>query len=205
MITTGGKIRDMGGFDENIAIDDAQLITVIQAIETIVRDDLFKHHYKETPSGDPKTGVLWNGTNTSFKIASPIMDSDFDESTSDDVTGSWIDSDYDPHDLSVVVTNARYGQITIKQDDESTPIPSSAEYVHVDYYTSDHEISFIDLEDLGTILGCHYVEKRLTQPDQISYKDYSKNARLLLVDPTKFSKLYEHKLRQQAEPLLGAT
>ena len=202
-ITTAGKIRDIGGFDENIAIDDPQLTTVILAIEKIVRDDVFTFHYKAIPSGNPDTNALWDGSNTSFTISAPIADHDFDGSTTNDVTGTWLDSSMASNDCSVTVTSARYGYITIKQDDDTSAIPATAEAIHLDYYTSDQEIAFSDLEELGTLLGCHYVEQRLTQPNKISYKDYSQNARLLLVDPTKFSKLYEHKLRQTAEPLLA--
>lgn len=205
MITTGGKVRDTGGFDENIGIDDAQLVTLIQMAENKVKRDAFSYHEKIVPSGDPDTGALWNGTNTAFKIPPVIADHDFDETTADDVTGTWLDSSMGSNDCSITVTSARYGYITIKQDDESSAIPASAKNIHVDYYSNDEDFPFITLEDLGTYWVCHLVQLRLTEPRKISFKEFTANKRLIEVSPTRFKKVYEAELRDWTEPMLKGT
>lgn len=190
-ITTPGKVRDVMGTDEEIAIADEQLVTLIAIAEKIVKRDVFQYKESVTPSGNPQTGAKWDGSNTSFNLGEPVMDHDFDESTTDDATGTWVDSTYAPQTLSVVVSNARYGRLTIKQIDAVTPIPSSAISVSVDYYTNDEQIPFNVLEEIGTYLTAHLVQLRMTEPRKISLIDLESNKRFLNFTNTEFYKQYQ--------------
>ncbi|GAF92664.1 unnamed protein product, partial [marine sediment metagenome] len=47
-------------------------------------EEIYLHHYKESPKGDPDTGVGFNGTNTTFQTKhSPIADIDGDGTIGD--------------------------------------------------------------------------------------------------------------------------
>ena len=190
-ITTPGKIRDIMGTDEEIAIADEQLVTLIGIAEKIVRRDVFQYKEGISPGANPATGVTWNGSNTSFNLGEPVMDFDFDESTTDDVIGTWIDSTYTPQVLSVVVSNARYGRLTIKQADTVTALPASALSVSVDYYTSDQQIPFAVCEELGTYLTAHLCQLRMTEPRKVSLIDLESNKRFLNLTNTEFYKQYQ--------------
>jgi len=204
-ITTPGKVRDVMGTDEEIAIADEQLVTLIGIAEKIVRRDVFCYKEDVSPGANPATGVKWNGVNTSFNLAEPIMDYDFDESTTDDCSGSWIDSTYAPQTLSVVVSNARYGRLTIKQADTVTPIPASAIGVYVDYYTNDQQIPFPVLEDIGTYLTAHLCQLRMTEPRKISLIDLESNKRFLNFTNTEFYKQYNRLVNEYQVVELRAT
>lgn len=204
-ITTPGKVRDIMGADEEIAIADEQLVTLIGVAEKIVRRDVFCYKEGVSPGGNPATGVKWNGVNTGFNLAEPIMDYDFDESTTDDVSGFWIDSIYAPQTLSVVVSNARYGRVTLKQADTVTPIPASATAVYVDYYTLDETIQFSVLEEMGTYLTAHLCQLRMTEPRKISLIDLESNKRFLNLMNTEFSKQYNKLVVEYQIPDLRAT
>jgi len=204
-ITTPGKIRDIMGTDEEIAIADEQLVAIIGVAEKIVRRDVFQYKEGVTPSGNPATGATWNGSNTSFNLGESIMDYDFDESTTDDVSGTWVDSTYAPQVLSVVVTNARYGRLTIKQVDATTPLPTSAVSVIVDYYTSDEQIPFAILEDMGTYLCAHLCQLRMTEPRKISLIDLESNKRFLNLTNTEFYNQYNKLVYEYQLPELRAT
>jgi len=190
-ITTPGKVRDVMGTDEEIAIADEQLVTLIGIAEKWVRKDVFQYKESITPSGNPATGAKWDGSNTSFNLGESIMDYDFDESTTDDVSGTWVDSTYTPQTLSVVCTNARYGRLTLKQADTVTALPSSAISVSVDYYTNDEQIPFNVLEEIGTYLTAHLCQLRMTEPRKISLIDLESNKRFLNFTNTEFYKQYQ--------------
>ena len=204
-ITTPGKIRDIMGTDEEIAIADEQLVAIIGVAEKIVRRDVFQYKEGISPGANPANGAKWDGSNTSFNLGESIMDYDFDQSTTDDACGTWLDSSYAPQTLSVVVSNARYGRVTIKQVDAVTPIPSSAVAVLVDYYTNDQQIPFPVLEDMGTYLTAHLCQLRMTEPRKISLIDLESNKRFLNFTNTEFYKQYNRLVNEYQVVELRAT
>lgn len=205
MITVPGKVRDIVGMDEELSIDDEQITTLIKLSERIIRRDMFEFHYHETVGCNPDTGETWNGSNTRFQIGCNIADYDFDETTVDDVTGVWLDSSFEPHDCSISVHDSRYGLIDVYQSDGSTPIPSTAEEVVVDYWNSDEIIPFSVLEEMGTLLTAHFVKLRLTEPKKISMADLESNKRLLTLYNKDFFEQYKDLVRRYSTPLLEAS
>ena len=205
MLTVAGKVRDIMGTDDELSISDPQIMTLIGIAEKRIRKEVFTYKEDVTPSNDPDTGNSWNGSNTSFTLGEPIMDYDFDESTVDDVTGYWWDSNNNPYTASVVVSDARYGRITVKQNDATTPIPTSANKVLMSYYTCDENIPFEVLEELGTLLTAHFIMLRLTETKKISNADLESNKALLTIRTTAYSKEYQRLLRDYAEPELIST
>ena len=205
MITTPGKVRDVMGLDEEVAVDDEQIFTIIGIAEKRIRRELFDFHSDITPDGNPDTGTLWNGSNTSFMVNGMIMDYDFDGSTSDDVAGYWLGSDMTPYDASVVVSNARYGRLTITRDDGVTAIPSNAYDVKIDYYSCDEDVPFSVMEELGTLLTSHFVTLRLTEPRKISLADLESNRRILEVRNNQFVVAYKDLLRGYQPVMMEAT
>lgn len=203
-ITTPGKVRDVAGLDQDGVLDE-QILTLIDIAAKIVCRDVLKYREGITPGGNPATGALWNGTNTGFNLGESIMDYDFDESTVDDCSGVWVDSTYAPQVLSVVVSNARYGRLTIKQFDAATPLPANAVSVSVDYYTCDQAIPFDVLEDLGTYLTAHLLQLRMTEPRNISLVDLESNKRFLNLTNTQFFEQYNEIVREYQVADLRAT
>lgn len=204
MITVPGKVRDVMGADENLAIDDEQIITLIGLAEKEVRKDLFVFKYNKTPGGNPSTLALWDGSNTSFDLGEAIMDYDFDQSITDDVTGYWMDSDNAPQTASITVTNARYGRITITQTGGSA-IPSSALNVYVDYYTCDEDVPFSVMEELGTLFTAHLVRNRFTEPKKLSIINLPGNQNVILESPDPFIKDYNYLLRRYQTATIKST
>jgi len=205
MITTMAKVRDICGLDDNAGIEDEQIFTYIEMAERQVRRDVFKYEHQVQPSCHPKTGLSWNGTNTRFQTKYPIADYDFDQTTSDDVTGIWIDSDFVVQTCSITVNNAKYGLIDIYQSDGSSAIPSTAEDVLINYYWNDEEIEFSVLEDMGTLLVCHMLQKRLTEPKAVDITDIENDKKLLFLKNRDFLYEYRDLVKRYSEPLLEGT
>ena len=204
-ITTPGKIRDIMGTDEEIAIADEQLVAIIGVAEKIVRRDVFQYKEGISPGGNPATGAKWDGSNTNFNLGESIMDYDFDQSTTDDASGTWLDSSYAPQTLSVVVSNARYGRLTLKQADTVTALPASAIGAYIDYYTNDEQIPFSVLEEMGTYLCAHLCQLRMTEPRKVSLIDLESNKRFLNLTNTEFYKQYNKLVYEYQLPDLRAT
>jgi len=204
-ITTPGKIRDIMGTDEEIAIADEQLVAIIGVAEKIVRRDVFQYKEGISPGANPANGAKWDGSNTSFNLGESIMDYDFDQSTTDDACGTWLDSSYAPQTLSVVVSNARYGRLTLKQADTVTALPASAIGAYIDYYTNDEQIPFSVLEEMGTYLCAHLCQLRMTEPRKVSLIDLESNKRFLNLTNTEFYKQYNKLVYEYQLPDLRAT
>jgi len=205
MITTVGKVRDVFGGTREIKVDDAQIIGFIKDAELSVKRDLFQYINEVTPSNNPNTGQSWDGSNTRFQIPYPIMDHDFDESTTDDVEGIWIDSSYEIQTASITVNNAYYGLIDIYQSDGSTAIPNSAIDIKVKYYLGNEEINFNVCELAGTYLAAQSIFDMLTDPSKLSLADIESNKRILQVSTNTFRKKYEGFINRYASVGLKAT
>lgn len=205
MITTVGKVRDISGLDANAGIKNEQIIEFIKMAEKKVRRDAFQHEGMIQPSCHPKTGLTWDGSNTRFQTKYPICDHDFDQSTSDDVEGIWIDSDYEVQTCSITVNNAKYGLVDIYQSNGSSAIPTTANNVFIDYYWNDEDIPFSVLEDMGTLLVCHELQKRLTEPRQIDITDIENNKKLLFLSNRDWLYAYRELVSKYTAPLLEGT
>lgn len=205
MITVAGKVRDVMGVDRNLGIDDVQIRTLIGVAEKVIMRELFIYHYDETPENDPNSGSGWDGSNTSFVTSEyPVVDKDFDNSTVDDVIAKYWDSDNAPQDATCVVSNARYGRITITTDG-STPIPNNAKKLLVEYYSMEDDIPFGIMEELGTYLTAHLITIRLSEPRKISIADLESNRSILQISDNTYIREYKRLLRQYQKPMMGST
>ena len=202
MITTVGKVRDISGLDANAGIKNEQLIEFIKMAEKRVRRDVFTYVKNTRPSGNPKSGLAWDGSNTRFQTKSPICDHDFDQSTSDDVEGTWKDTDYEIQTCSVTVNNAEFGYVDIYQSNGSSPIPLSAKNIYLSYYQNDEVVPFSVLEDMGTLLVCHELQKRLTEPRQIDITDIENNKKILNLKNRDWLYAYRDLVARYTTPLL---
>lgn len=205
MITIAGKVRDIMGTDRNLGIDDPQIQTLIGVTEKVIRRDLFIYHYDETPNDNPASGAGWDGSNTSFVTSEyPIVDKDFDSSTTDDVVAKYWDSNYAPQDATCVVSNARYGRLTITTDG-STAIPNGSKKLLIEYYSMPENIPFDVMEDLGSYLTAHLITIRLNEPRKISISDLESNRKILQMSDNTYIREFNRILRGYQEPMMGST
>lgn len=205
MITIAGKVRDVMGTDRNLGIEDAQIQTLIGVAEKVIMRELFIYNYDITPDDNPDSGASWDGVNTSFATPSyPIADKDFDNSTTDDVIAKYWDSNNAPQDATCVVSNARYGRLTITTDG-STPIPSGAKKLLIEYYSMVDNIPFDVMEELGTYLTAHLITIRLSEPRKISIADLESNRNILQITDNTYIREYNRILRNYQPPMMGST
>lgn len=202
MITTVGKVRDISGLDANAGIKNEQIIEFIKMAEKKVKRDVFQYEHQIQPSCHPKSGLTWDGSNTRFQTKYPLCDHDFDQSVTDDVEGIWIDSDYEVQTCSITVNNAKYGLVDIYQSNGSTAIPTTANNVLINYYWNDEEIPFSVLENLGTLLVCHELQKRLTEPRQMDITDIEDNKKIIFLKNNDWLKAYDSLLSRYTTPAL---
>jgi len=190
------KIRDIIGIGNDEILSDRQIEEQIRVAQEQVKEELFTFHWGETVEGNPDTGASWDGVNTKYQTSSyPIMDSNFDMLVNDsDVTGYWVDETYVPQVLSITVSSPTFGILTITQSDGSTPIPSSAEDIVVEYYSYHRSITPLQLENLTTFLSCYFVITTLKAGTSVSMVDLMKNEKIVLSDPNVYLFKYQRLL-----------
>jgi len=193
MLTTVGKVRDIMGLGQDTGITDAVIIEMIKIAQEKLKHDLYKHHYDETPEGCWIDGSLWNGNNVRFTINFPVMDSNFDGKVDgDDIIGYWFNSDNNTSSCSITVVDSRYGHIKIYQSDGSTPIPSNAKDIKLEYYTLKYNVNSQMLSDLCTYLTCHLVSIAIAEPDKITVADIEGNQQRMLLEIDKKNSKYRY-------------
>ena len=180
MLTTVGKVRDFMGLGEDTGMQDSVIIELIRTAQNVIKRDLFFHHYDETPSDNWRTGASWNGSNVSFTVDYPLMDSNFDGSVDgNDLIGYWFNNTSDASSCSFTVINSRYGHVNIYQSDGSSAIPGTADDIRLEYWTLKNNISSQELEDLCTYLTCHLLSFCLKRPEKITIADIEGNTEQL--------------------------
>jgi hypothetical protein len=205
MWTLPQKIRDCIGIGNDEILDDRQIEEHIRIAQEQIKEELFSYHWNETIGCNPDTGNGWDGSNTKYRTVSyPIMDSNYDMTVDgNDVTGRWVDENYDQQTALVTVSNATLGILIITKSDASA-IPNSAYDVCVDYYSCDRTISKLLLENLTTWLGAHYVITTIKAGTSVSMSDLMKNEKIVLSDPNIFLYKYQRLLGQlQKNVIMG--
>jgi len=196
--------------DDKSVTDDAVAYLVWNSYKDAL-NDVHIHHYMELPGGNPYTGAMWDGTNTSFTTkACPIADYDGDGtvrgwgvSCATDVFASWVNILGVRNTASAAVTNAASGEITIKQANGSTPIPLTAQAVYLDYWEEPVNYDDTLFRQAVVYLACHMLSKRLVSTDKVTVADLQKNNPVIVLNPSMWRQEYDRLLRRLRGPSVG--
>lgn len=175
--------------------------------------NVYIHHYKETPSGNPDTGASFDGTNTSFQTHHyPIADINGDgsvggtNSCATDISCWWINSNGSRQEADVSVTNSRNGEISITQHGVLTAIPSSNEGVYLDYWHTYDSFDEFIFREAVSYLAAHYVNLRFTERDKVTLADINSSRPVILIQPNRFLKEYKRLMNLIRKPkFVGAS
>lgn len=203
--------RRLSGITDTKSISDEDISHIAWMSYKDALKDVYGHHYRETPRGNPDTGVMFNGINTTFQTNFyPIADSDgdgtvagFDEqSCGTDINGWWIDNTGSYNQASITVSNSNNGEITITQRSGSA-IPSNNEGVYLDYWSEyDSYDSYIFEQAVG-YLTAHHVMMRMKSVDNVTIADLGRNVPIVLKDEMRFFNEYRRLIKKISEPLMG--
>lgn len=136
-------VRKLSGITSKKSVSDHDIALIIWEAYKEALDDVFEFHADQTPKCNPDTGEWIDGSNTTFETPhGRLADHDGDgsvlgygeSSCATDIDGWWRDEDGNEHRCKITVNNTHSGNITITQLD-GTAIPSSAEWVHLNYWT----------------------------------------------------------------------
>ena len=201
------SVRRKTGIADEKDIDDEDLSHICWTSYMEALRDVYGHSYKESPSGNPNTGALFDGTNTSFQTKSyPIADINGDgtvtgtSSCATDIIGWWINSSGSRQEASISITNYKNGEINIYQVNGTSPIPSTNKGVYLDYwYEYDSYNEFIFREAVS-FLAAHYVNLRFTERDKITLADINSSKPIILLQPNRFLKEYKRLVNLVKKP-----
>jgi hypothetical protein len=195
------EVRKLSGYTETKTISDNDLEDIVDLATRFVLEDLYQERYREKVIDNDGTLADINGTNKTFYVKHhPIADIDGDGTVdSNDITGQWVDDNYDYQTAKIVVVDAERGKLTITQDDDSA-IPNDAKEILVHYWTRYLLPKESVIDDARKYLTAHLVEIRVAEPDKISIHDLESNRRLLQISPTRFLLLYNKIMRRVCRP-----
>jgi len=199
-------IRHKMGITTN-DIDDDALSHIAWTSYKEALEEIYLHHYKETPKSNPDTGAGFDGTNTSFQTYySPIADIDGDGMVGDsanenpDITMWWINSAGHRIAGYVDITEANNGEISLYQSDGATAIPSNNRGVYLEYWSEYNTFSTFLFREAVSYLAAHYVNLRFTERDKVTIADLNSNRPIVLKYPNRFLREYKRIISRITRP-----
>jgi hypothetical protein len=202
------KVRSYSGItNESVNNEDLARISMEALREAL--DEVYEFHKDVKPSCDPDTGLTFNGSNTEVRTPHKYLaDHDFDGSVSGfdvapcngDITGYYIDSDYERQDINITVDNAEIGKITIT-DATGDPIPNNHNGVFISYWTeweSYNEDIFIDSV---SYLAAHHLILRMTEAHRATAADLPSNQKKIELNLRRFYNKYRALMEKISRPL----
>jgi len=205
-------VRQLTGIGDTKTISDTDMENIVWMSYQESLRDVYEHHHKEKPSGNPDSGAGFDGTNTSFQTYHyPIADSDGDGSVygygetscGTDISGWWIDNAGSYNKCWITVSKEQNGEISIYQDDGSTPIPSNNEGVYLDYWSSYGNFDETLFHQAVNYLTAHNVMLRLKEVDRVTLGDLARNTPIIEKDANRFYKKYRSLLKKVSKPRIG--
>jgi len=202
-------IRQITGISETKSISDDDLSDIAWSSYKFSLRDVFIHHYRETPYGNPNTGVMFDGSNTSFQTKYyPIADINGDGSVSGmvscatDVKGWWIDSTGHYNICAITVTTSYNGELTITQVGGAA-IPSNHKGVFLDYWSEYDSFDSDLFHRAVAYLSAHEVVNRFNELDRVTLADLNTNRPVVLSNPKRFYYEYKRYANMIREPRVG--
>ena len=202
-------IRHKMGISTNDIEDDA-LTHIAWSSYKESLEEIYLHHYKESPKCNPDTGVGFNGTNTSFQTQHyPIADIDGDGSIGDssvenpDITCWWLDNAGHRNTGYVSITESNNGEISVYQFDGATAIPSTNEGVYLKYWSEYNTFSTFLFREAVSYLAAHYVNLRFTERDKVTIADLNANRPIVLKYPNRFLREYKRIISRITKPRIS--
>lgn len=203
-------VRQTMGLSETKGIEDKDVANIIWNCYKFTLRDMHEHHYKESPNGNPDTGVEFDGANTTFQTRyHPIADIDGDGSVTGnnvscatDIDIWWVNSSGQRQTGIVTITDAVNGEISLYQSDGSTAIPSDNEGVYLDYWVEYDGFDTFLFRQAVVRLVCHEISKRFASLDRMTLADIRASNQLLIVNPTMFMDEYRRYINQLRKPLI---
>ena len=201
----------MGVESDSKSITDDVISHVLWSSYQYVPSDVFIHHYQEQPNGNPYTGALWDDRNTSFQSGThPLADYNGDGTVSGsgvscatDIFCTWLNLQGALQTGYVNVTNATNGEIALKQSNGTTPLPSSAIAVYLEYWEKPPGFTDTLFRQAVVYLACHKLSKRFTSVDKITIADLQKNNPVIILNPRIWWDEYQLVLRRMRGPSFG--
>lgn len=204
------NVRQKMGITDSKDIEDDALTEICWMAYKRTLREVFRHAYKETPLGNPDTGVCFDGTNTSFQTRNhPIADINGDggvsgtSSCATDMFFWWINDSGSRQEGHVDITNADNGEISLFQSDGVTPVPDSEEGAYVEYWYEYQNFDEFLFREAVSYLAAHYVNIRLTERNKVTLADINRNTPIIMLNPDMYLKEYRALLKKVCKPRVG--
>jgi len=205
--------RRYSGLTAKKSISDHDIAGIIWEAYLEALRDVFVFWEDDSPTCNPDTGAWIDGTNTTFatkegKLADSNGDgvvSGYGElSCGTDVDGWWKDTNGNCHQLKITVLDARCGKLTLTQWD-GTPIPSSACFIRINYYTEWRTYNKAIFKSAVAFLAAHKCIVRFRELGKATQADLHSNKTVILNDRNRMERAYKKAMHKISKPIIGAS
>lgn len=205
--------RRLAGITSKKSVSDNDIAHIFWESYEEARDRVFRYHHAVCPNPNPDTGEWIDGSNTTFETRHGLL-ADYngdgevtgygESSCATDVDGWWKDEDGDCHRLKITVNESHCGKVTITQLD-GTAIPSSAKWVHLNYWTEWRTFDTELFHKAVCYLAAHKCIVRFQELDKATLADLYSNREMINAHLNRMKNEYVQVMRKIMKPLVGSS
>lgn len=185
------KIRSLTGIKQSNDISDRDLAVIAWNAYLEAKEEVFNRVIDERVK--QTCNHYFDGSNKTFYTRNRRVVSDYTTCEESAVFGFYKDNDGDLNDLSVTVSDAANGLVSI-EDESGNAIPASQCGVYINYRI--HTSSFTDslFEKAVSYLAAHEVILKFHELDKATLADLDSNRPVILANPNRMEEKYKKTL-----------
>lgn len=202
------EVRINSGIKTKKSISDNDISALIWEAYNEALDEVYEFHHWQGLRCNPDTGAWIDGTNTVFATKhGDLADKDGDgvirgygeASCGTDVNGWWKDENGDCHRVNITINDAKCGNITVTQLD-GTAIPTSAEWVRINYYTEYETYDERIFRSAVAYLAAYKCTESFKALDKATVADLRSNKQDVYLNKNRMEKAYKRAMRKVKKP-----
>jgi hypothetical protein len=200
------EVRRTSGINQK-TIDDDDIAE--QALDVLreIAEDIYEQHKDVTFKADPDTGYLFNGTNTEVRTQHRYLaDHDGDGNVTGlkngDISGWYLDKDYERQDLKITVDDAEEGKVTVTKA-AGGAVPKDNNGVYCTYWTEYPTFNDTLFRKAIAYMVSHEIILRMTDLHRATAADLPSNQRKIELNLNRFEHKYKKIIEKIRQPMCG--
>jgi len=195
------QVRSISGIKQSNDIEDEDLAIICWNAYLEAKEKVFKEVIHEKLKTDSSHCI--DGSNKKFYAQNQHIVSDHIICGESSIYGYYKDNDSNIYDLTISITNADTGELSIADENGYALSNISACDIYYNYRVKSHKYSEQLFKKAVAYLASHEVIIRFNELDKATLGDLNSNAPIILANPNRMLKQYKRTMKSIKKLLIG--